>query len=159
MSYSLGWHCWAKFLKGTWWFYYADFLFYSKSVCVCVRVCVPVGYDSLSLTSPCFLSLIIISLSQFFTFFSLWTLLFLHTIWHSSLYSFTFFPLFRFDSVSDLLEPVSDGLKNHCFISKSYDATSHFETAANDVLSLYERITGDYIAWVIYITTISNSSN
>ena len=69
--------------------------------------------------------------------------LFLHTIWHSALYSFTFFPLFRFDSVSDLLEPVSDGLKNHCFISKSYDATSHFETAANDVLSIYVRITGD----------------
>ena len=49
----------------------------------------------------------------------------------------------RFDSVSDLVEPVSDGIANHCFISKSYDATSHFETAANDVLSLYERITGD----------------
>ena len=73
---------------------------------------------------------------------------------------FLFLPFIsRFDSVSDLLEPVSDGLKNHCFISKSYDATSHFETAANDVLSLYERITGDYIAWVIHMTTISNASN
>jgi len=48
----------------------------------------------------------------------------------------------RFDSVSDLLEPVSDGSKDRCFISKSYDATSHFETAANDVLSLYFRVTG-----------------
>jgi len=48
----------------------------------------------------------------------------------------------RFDEVSDLLDPLSDGLKDRCFISKSYDATSHFETAANDVLSLYSRITG-----------------
>ncbi len=28
------------------------------------------------------------------------------------------------------------------FISKGYDATSHFETEIADVLSLYERITG-----------------
>jgi len=48
----------------------------------------------------------------------------------------------RFDSVTDLLEPVSDGQNDKCFISKSYDATSHFETAANDVLSLHLRITG-----------------
>ena len=48
----------------------------------------------------------------------------------------------RFDSVAELLKPVNDGVKDRCFISESYDATSHFETAANDVLSLYERITG-----------------
>jgi Rab GDP dissociation inhibitor len=48
----------------------------------------------------------------------------------------------RFDAVGDLLEPVSDGIEDRCFISKSYDATSHFETQADDVLSLYERITG-----------------
>jgi len=48
----------------------------------------------------------------------------------------------RFDSVSDLYEPISDGTKDRCYISKSYDATSHFETCANDVLSLYKRITG-----------------
>jgi len=48
----------------------------------------------------------------------------------------------RFDSVNDLLAPVADGTGDKCFISKSYDATSHFETAANDVLSLYFRVTG-----------------
>lgn len=48
----------------------------------------------------------------------------------------------RFDSVNDLLAPVADGTGDKCYISKSYDATSHFETAANDVLSLYERLTG-----------------
>jgi len=48
----------------------------------------------------------------------------------------------RFDAVSDLLEPVSSGEHDKCYISTSYDATSHFETTANDVLSLYKRITG-----------------
>jgi Rab GDP dissociation inhibitor len=48
----------------------------------------------------------------------------------------------RFDSVSDIMEPVRSGAEDNCFISRSYDATSHFETAANDVLSLYERVTG-----------------
>jgi Rab GDP dissociation inhibitor len=48
----------------------------------------------------------------------------------------------RFDSVSDIFEPVANGEKDKCFISRSYDATSHFETAATDVLSLYQRITG-----------------
>lgn len=101
----------------------------------------------------------------------------------------------RFDNVADIYEPLSDGLSDRCFISKSYDATrydilsqmrgilrfshrtrrefrteadyvcvrvccflfflsfflalllcnSHFETAANDVLSLYERLTGQQL--------------
>jgi Rab GDP dissociation inhibitor len=55
----------------------------------------------------------------------------------------------RFDSVTDLLEPVEDGRRDNCFISKSYDATSHFETAADDVLSLYTRITGDQLDMTI----------
>ena len=55
----------------------------------------------------------------------------------------------RFDSVSDLFEPVGDGKNDNCYISKSYDATSHFETAANDVLSLYERITGTQLDMTI----------
>ena len=96
------------------------------------------------------------SIFQFF--FSLKFTFFSHNLTFLTLFFFFLHFVFRFDSVSDLLEPVSDGLKNHCFISKSYDATSHFETAANDVLSLYERITGDYIAWVIHITTIFNAS-
>lgn len=47
-----------------------------------------------------------------------------------------------FDSVSDLLEPVSNGKEDNCFISKSYDAASHFEACADDVLQLYKLITG-----------------
>jgi len=51
----------------------------------------------------------------------------------------------RFDNVADIYEPTTDGVADRCFISKSYDATSHFETAANDVLSLYERLTGQQL--------------
>mmetsp|Transcript_2506 Transcript_2506/g.3851 ORF Transcript_2506/g.3851 Transcript_2506/m.3851 type:complete len:466 (+) Transcript_2506:76-1473(+) len=59
----------------------------------------------------------------------------------------------RFDSVSTLLTPVADGTRDKCYISKSYDATSHFETAANDVLSLYERITGEQLDMTISADT------
>jgi Rab GDP dissociation inhibitor len=48
----------------------------------------------------------------------------------------------RFDAVSDLHEPLADGTADSVFISKSYDATSHFETTCADVLDLYRRITG-----------------
>jgi len=48
----------------------------------------------------------------------------------------------KFDDVATLYEPLADGTADRCFISKSFDATSHFETAANDVLDLYARVTG-----------------
>lgn len=59
----------------------------------------------------------------------------------------------RFDNVADIYEPVADGRTDRCFISKSYDATSHFETAANDVLSLYERLTGEQLDMTISADT------
>ena len=65
--------------------------------------------------------------------------------------------------MSDLLEPVADGVSDKCFISKSYDATSHFETAANDILSLYKRITGTgeclYGYYMQIYTTYCNGVN
>lgn len=48
----------------------------------------------------------------------------------------------RFDSVSPTFEPVDSGLVDRCFISKSYDDSSHFKSAAEDVLDMYERVTG-----------------
>jgi Rab GDP dissociation inhibitor len=48
----------------------------------------------------------------------------------------------QFVSIVDTYEPVEDGTKDKVFISKSYDATSHFETTCQDVLDLYKRITG-----------------
>ncbi|KAJ1902653.1 Rab GDP dissociation inhibitor alpha [Coemansia sp. S100] len=47
-----------------------------------------------------------------------------------------------FVSDSDVFEPLSDGTKTNVFISRSYDATSHFETVYEDVKDLYRRITG-----------------
>ncbi|KAH3679733.1 hypothetical protein WICMUC_000764 [Wickerhamomyces mucosus] len=47
-----------------------------------------------------------------------------------------------FMGLSDLYEPLNDGLKNGVFISKSYDASSHFESVTNDIKDIYFRITG-----------------
>ena len=48
----------------------------------------------------------------------------------------------KFVEVTDIMEPLSSGQQDKCFISKGYDATSHFETEMDDVLQLYTRITG-----------------
>jgi len=50
-----------------------------------------------------------------------------------------------FIKVYDTFEPVDDGKRDNLYVSKSYDATSHFESACEDVLSLYERILGEPI--------------
>jgi len=51
--------------------------------------------------------------------------------------------------VSTQFAPATSGREDKCFVSRSYDATSHFETAAADVLSLYERITGSRLDMTI----------
>jgi len=51
--------------------------------------------------------------------------------------------LTKFDDVVDLHEPKEDGRADGCFISKSFDATSHFETTSLDVMDLYKRVTGE----------------
>jgi len=48
----------------------------------------------------------------------------------------------KFLSICDLYEPTNDGTKDQVFISTSYDGVSHFETTSEDVLSIYNRITG-----------------
>jgi Rab GDP dissociation inhibitor len=48
----------------------------------------------------------------------------------------------QFIKVYDTYEPLGSGLEDNLFISTSYDATSHFESACEDVLGLFERITG-----------------
>ncbi|KAL2815691.1 GDP dissociation inhibitor [Aspergillus granulosus] len=42
-----------------------------------------------------------------------------------------------------LYEPLEDGRKDNIFISKSYDATSHFETTTDDVRDIYRRAVGE----------------
>lgn len=51
--------------------------------------------------------------------------------------------LTKFDDVVDIHEPLADGRTDNCFISKSFDATSHFETTSLDVMDLYKRVTGE----------------
>ncbi|EMF13922.1 secretory pathway gdp dissociation inhibitor [Sphaerulina musiva SO2202] len=42
-----------------------------------------------------------------------------------------------------LYEPIADGKEDNVFISKSYDASSHFESMTADVRDLYARIAGE----------------
>eukprot|EP00250_Pteridium_aquilinum_P001190 c11399_g1_i1 orf=297-1631(-) len=47
-----------------------------------------------------------------------------------------------FFDMYDRYEPVNEPSLDNCFISRSYDATTHFETTVHDVLSMYTAITG-----------------
>ena len=49
----------------------------------------------------------------------------------------------RFTTVATTYEPVGDGTEDKCFISSSFDGTSHFESDCDDLLSLYKRVTGE----------------
>ncbi|GAO47288.1 hypothetical protein G7K_1498-t1 [Saitoella complicata NRRL Y-17804] len=48
----------------------------------------------------------------------------------------------KFIYIADIMEPIEDGTKDKCYISKSFDATSHFETTTDDVMNIYKRIEG-----------------
>ena len=48
----------------------------------------------------------------------------------------------RFVSVTPLYTPTSPGTADNIFITKSYDATSHFETVVEEVHSVWKRVTG-----------------
>nr|QBH73821.1 rab gdp-dissociation inhibitor [Eurycantha calcarata] len=49
----------------------------------------------------------------------------------------------KFIVVSDFFEPTDDGTATQIFISKSFDATTHFETTCDDVLDIFRRGTGE----------------
>lgn len=44
--------------------------------------------------------------------------------------------------ISDRYEAANDSNKDGVYITSSYDETSHFESATNEVISLYEKIAG-----------------
>lgn len=48
----------------------------------------------------------------------------------------------KFVSVTDIFHPISDGTNENLFISKSLDATSHFETVVDDVKCIFKRFFG-----------------
>ena len=48
-----------------------------------------------------------------------------------------------FVSVSTLYNPVASGKDTNLWVTSSYDATSHFESASEDILQIYEQIVGE----------------
>lgn len=42
-----------------------------------------------------------------------------------------------------MYDPLDDGKNSNLWITKSYDASSHFELASNDILEVYEKISGE----------------
>jgi len=49
---------------------------------------------------------------------------------------------YTFMGISEIFEPLDNGSNNGIFISKSYDATSHFESVTEDIKDIYFRVTG-----------------
>lgn len=49
----------------------------------------------------------------------------------------------KFIWTTDYMEPTDNGLDTNIFISRSYDATTHFETTCLDVLDIFKRATGE----------------
>ncbi|TVT97474.1 hypothetical protein EJB05_57278, partial [Eragrostis curvula] len=47
-----------------------------------------------------------------------------------------------FFDIYDRYEPTNNPEEDSCFVTNSYDATTHFETTVQDVLSMYNKITG-----------------
>lgn len=49
----------------------------------------------------------------------------------------------KFISITPLYAPTSPGTDENIFITKSYDATSHFETVVEDVFDVWQRVKGE----------------
>ena len=48
-----------------------------------------------------------------------------------------------FVSVSNIYEPKEDGSKSNLWVTSSYDATSHFESASEEILDIYQKIVNE----------------
>ncbi|XP_069062310.1 rab GDP dissociation inhibitor beta-like [Pleurodeles waltl] len=48
----------------------------------------------------------------------------------------------KFVMITDQYIPTHDGTKSQVFISRSYDATTHFETTSDDIKDIFRRMTG-----------------
>ncbi|XP_075867473.1 rab GDP dissociation inhibitor beta-like [Nelusetta ayraudi] len=48
----------------------------------------------------------------------------------------------KFVSISDQYAPTDDGSESQIFVSRSYDATTHFETTCDDIKEIYRKMTG-----------------
>ncbi|WCJ18861.1 RAB GDP dissociation inhibitor 2 [Euphorbia peplus] len=57
----------------------------------------------------------------------------------------------------DRYEPVNSPEADNCFISYSYDATTHFETTVDDVIEMYSKITGKSLDLSVDLSAASAS--
>lgn len=48
----------------------------------------------------------------------------------------------KFEYLSDILVPMNDPSKDGVYVTNSYDPTSHFETTTQNVIDIYEKMTG-----------------
>lgn len=48
----------------------------------------------------------------------------------------------RFVTITPLYTPVDSGTTDNIFITRSYDATSHFETVVEEVQDVWKRVVG-----------------
>ncbi|CAM2109912.1 rab GDP dissociation inhibitor alpha [Caretta caretta] len=48
----------------------------------------------------------------------------------------------QFVAISDLYDPMDDGTESQIFCSRSYDATTHFETTCDNIKDIYRRMVG-----------------
>ena len=51
-------------------------------------------------------------------------------------------PLEIFDKVSDIYVPIDTSFKGNIYITSSFDPQSHFENDTDNVIDIYEKITG-----------------
>jgi Rab GDP dissociation inhibitor len=57
-----------------------------------------------------------------------------------------------FITVSDIHESTNDPKAENLFVTSSYDATSHFESASEQILEMYEEIIGEKLVFNIEAT-------
>ncbi len=48
-----------------------------------------------------------------------------------------------FISTDEYYDAVNNSTQDQCYITNSYDSTSHFESATNEVLDMYKKLTGN----------------
>ena len=60
-----------------------------------------------------------------------------------------------FVTISDTYEPLDDGRVDNIYVSKSFDATSHFETSCEDVLDLYKRVMNEDLNYNVPIRELT----
>ena len=48
----------------------------------------------------------------------------------------------KFDKVSEIYQPIDTTFKGNVFITSSFDPQSHFENDTDNVIDIYEKITG-----------------